>query len=299
MNDDTMESKYQDPSNKNTRQFFLRKNPHFRVNVAGDTHVGLRRARNEDHYAVMRRIRSSELVLSNLPQATSRFDSDEAFGLVVADGIGGARFGDIASQLALETVLEASELATSWLMKFRNFDAQQVEARTAAYIDRIQEKFKDYGFANPAAQEMGTTLTSAYLIPPHAIIMQIGDSRAYLFRDGQLKQLTRDQTLAQLLMDQGVEPDHAKKFGHVLLNSLGCSSEKVDSEILHLELKNQDRILLCSDGLTDMVPDSEIAETMAGPSLDEVCQRLIQLALEHGGRDNVTVVLAEILDPAD
>ena len=166
----------------------------------------------------------------------------------------------------------------------------------AAYVERIQQRFHDYGEANPAAQEMGTTLTCAYLMPPHVVIVQIGDSRAYLYRKGELTQLTKDQTLAQLLMDEGVDHEHANSFGHVLLNSLGCNVQNVESEILHLEMQHDDRLLLCTDGLNDMVDDESIAKIMSGKVLDASSQNLIDKALANGGRDNVTVVIGELLD---
>ncbi|MDG2014302.1 MAG: protein phosphatase 2C domain-containing protein, partial [Pirellulaceae bacterium] len=250
--------------------------------------------RNEDHFVIMKRSRSSEILDSNLPSIELQNGRDEAYALVVADGIGGAELGDVASKLALETAIEASEMATSWLMKFRDFDAQRVQDRVDAYIERIQEKFDDFGLDHPSANKMGTTLTCAYIVPPHAIIVQIGDSRAYLFRDGELKQLTRDHTVQQLLLEQGIPDERAKKFSNVLLNSLGTSRNNVESEISNVELMPGDRLVICSDGLSDMVDDETIGEILRNHALDDALQKLIQAALDGGGRDNITVILADL-----
>jgi protein phosphatase len=296
MNEDTRASIETDSTGGSLRKFFQPSRCRFHVNVAGASHVGRRRTRNEDHYAILRRTRRSELVDTNLPECCVEAEDDEAWALLVADGVGGARFGDIASQLALETILDASRMATSWLMRFRDFDAQQVDIRVAAYLEEIQERFIEYGVKFPAARQMGTTLTAVYLLPPHAIVVQVGDSRAFLFRDGQLQQLTRDQTLSQLLIERGASAEHARKFVHVLLNHLGGGKDNVTSEILPLEMQSGDRLLVCTDGLTDMVENRTIAEIVAHHDVDESVTRLINAALQRGGRDNVTVVLGEVLD---
>ena len=280
---------------EHTRKFFLKERIEDQIAAVGSSHVGLKRSRNEDHFVIMKRTRSSEILDSNLPTIELQSGLDEAYALVVADGIGGAELGDVASKLALETAIEASEMATSWLMKFRDFDAQQVQDRVDAYIERIQEKFDDFGADHPTANKMGTTLTCAYIVPPHAIIVQIGDSRAYLFREGELRQLTRDHTVQQLLLEQGIPEARAKRFSNVLLNSLGTSRSNVESEISNLELQPGDRLVICSDGLSDMVDDDTIGEILGQNTLDEALQKLMQAALDGGGKDNITVILADLV----
>ena len=281
---------------EHTRKFFLKERIEDRIQAVGDSHVGLKRERNEDHYVIMKRTRTSQIVSSNLPILDLQSGRDEAYALVVADGIGGADLGDVASKMALETAIEASEMATSWLMKFRDFDAQQVQDRVDAYIERIQSRFEDFGQQHPTANRMGTTLTCAYIVPPHAIIVQIGDSRAYLFRKGKLEQLTRDHTVQQLLLEQGIPNERAKKFSNVLLNSLGTTRHDVESEISNLEMKTGDRLLICSDGLTDMVSDDAIAQILSEHTLDEALDELIKAALAAGGKDNITVILADLVE---
>lgn len=276
--------------------FFAPDQPRMSVRLAAATHPGIVRSRNEDHHAVIRRVRSSEMLLTNLPKDTWAFPEDEAYCLFVADGIGGARSGDVASRLVLQTVLELSSRATSWFMKFTDLDAQDVRQRVDAYVEQIQETFRRYGQADPSLRGMGTTLTAAILLPPHAVFVHIGDSRAYVYRNGQLNQVTRDQTLAQEMIDSGAEPEDVRRFGNLLTNSLGGDTEHAAAEVIHVELQVGDRLLLCTDGLSDMANDASIAAVFVDTAPQPACDQLVQLALEGGGKDNITVVVCDLLD---
>jgi protein phosphatase len=223
------------------------------------------------------------------------FPSDEAYCLVVADGIGGAAFGDFASQLALNTILEVAGRATSWVIKFTDLKAQDWSERVEAYVEQIQSKFRECSEADPRLRGMGSTLTSAYLMPPHVVIAHIGDSRAYLYRGGQLNQITRDQTIAQDMVDAGAALEDVKRFGNLLTSSLSGDTDHVQAEVIHVELQTEDRLLLCTDGLSDMVDDTTIANVLETRELQPACDQLVQLALEQGGRDNITVVLCDLL----
>lgn len=277
------------------RDFFAEERQTLRVEVAAATHVGKVRERNEDHYAVLRRTRGCEMLLTNLTH-DHEFIDDHAYVLMVADGIGGSRFGDLASELAIETLLQAARQATSWLMKFKDLDAQDCRARIGAYVDQIQDAFRQRGLADPEKSQMGTTLTGAYLVPPHAVISHIGDSRAYLFRDGKLTQITRDQTLSQAFVDAGVEKEKVQMFGNVLMNSLGGRRDEVEVEVLHIELEANDQLLICSDGLSDMVEEDSIASILAENKLQPACDRLVKSALDAGGKDNITVIVCNLSD---
>jgi serine/threonine protein phosphatase PrpC len=148
---------------------------------------------------------------------------------------------------------------------------------------------------------MGTTLTVACSVGADLVLYYVGDSRAYLFRQGKLHRLTRDHTLAQHLADEGCiaqEEIATHRSRHVLTRALGQSGGEVEAELQHLRLANGDRLLLCTDGMTDMVPDARIAEVLCGLDRShEACRALIDLALAAGGRDNVTVVLARYAIP--
>ena len=145
-------------------------------------------------------------------------------------------------------------------------------------------------------------MTAALSLGDDLFVTQVGDSRAYLFRDGTLQRLTRDQTHAQLLADQGVisQQDVARhRLRHVLTNALGGFQKNVRVDIKRWKLADGDRLLLCSDGLTDMLDDAHIAEVLAREAgSDEACRLLVEGALENGGKDNITVVLARYGIPA-
>jgi PPM family protein phosphatase len=128
----------------------------------------------------------------------------------------------------------------------------------------------------------------------NALVVQIGDSRAYLFRKHVLSQLTRDQTLAQELIDRGAPAESTKGLRHVLTNSLGGKKGVVVPHVEHLRLREGDRILLCSDGLTERMPNQDIAERLKqNAAAQAACDALVQLALERGGRDNITAIVAQ------
>jgi protein phosphatase len=144
---------------------------------------------------------------------------------------------------------------------------------------------------------MGTTLTAAYSAGSDLFIASVGDSRVYLFRNNRLLQLTRDQTYSQLLADAGQIPQSevsTHHLRHILSQAIGGGEGKVNVQIKQLHLHNGDCLLLCTDGLTEMVAEEEIAGVlMRDQTPEQTCQTLVDLALEHGGRDNVTVLLGK------
>jgi protein phosphatase len=212
--------------------------------------------------------------------------------------MGGANFGEFASRLALRTLFQLASQATSWVMKLADFERQQVRQRVGAYVDRMQRALREFVENHPQFAGMGTTCTLAYLMPPQALVFHIGDSRAYLLRDGRLEQITRDETMAQAFVDAGLDAASVKKFGHILLNTLGGQQDDVAAQIFQLEFGAGDALLLCTDGLYDMVDDAAIAQhLLRGAPAQAVCDSLLQHALDNGGRDNVTIVLATAAAP--
>jgi protein phosphatase len=155
---------------------------------------------------------------------------------------------------------------------------------------------KEIARQNPTMHGMGTTLTLAYSAGPELFVVHAGDSRAYLHRDGKLRRLTKDHTMAQLLIDAGMaEPDSdmAKKTKRVLTNAIGAGDLSVEVDFVQETLADGDRLLLCSDGLTDMVDEAEILRILEfNPNPKQAALGLVQAALDRGGRDNVTVIVA-------
>jgi protein phosphatase len=274
--------------------FFAPESPALRVRCGGATHTGRVRENNEDHYAVIRRTRTREVLLTNLPADTMLPSLDEAYMLLVADGIGGSAFGELASRLAIQTAWDLAGSATSWVMKITDLDAQQLRERVGAYVDRIEERFREYGRSNPELVSMGTTLTCAYVMDRDVVITHLGDSRAYRCRDGKCAQITRDHTMGEILKSAGMDAAHVERLRHVLVNCLAVNQKtKAFPELQHIQVEDGDRLLLCTDGLSDMVTDADIArivEAHADPQ--SACDELVRAALKQGGRDNVTVALA-------
>jgi serine/threonine protein phosphatase PrpC len=278
--------------------FFARPQETLPITFGAASHVGLVRSRNEDHFAVVRFRRAAEIMLASLERDDLAVADTYSYATVVADGMGGMRAGELASRLALQTMLDLAGQATSWVMKITDTNAQQVKERIEAYVQRIQQALFEHGRADPATAEMGTTWTSAHFLGSDAVIVHLGDSRAYRFRDGTLRQITTDETLAQSFIDAGMDADDVKRYGHILLNNFGGKKLEVHAQIHHLQFAPGDRLLLCSDGLTDMVSDEQIASELSQrDSSQDACDALVERALAGGGRDNVTVVLAAAQDP--
>ena len=262
--------------------FFVPPPPTVKVTYGGATHPGKIRDQNEDHFAVVHRFRSQHLLLTNL----------SAF--IVTDGIGGAAAGELASRLVMEEAWELSAQASSWVMRFHDLADQQVRERTEAYAARMHEKLQQVARDDPRLQGMGTTWTSAYAVGWDAVVTHIGDSRAYLVRDQRLRQLTRDHTLAQALSDRGMGPEETDLFRHVVTNTLGGGHGQAIPDVIHIQLQAGDRLLLCTDGLSEMVDDRRIEDVLRSISApQDACDALIEKALEQGGKDNVTVILAD------
>lgn len=275
-----------------------------RVEVGAMSHPGKVRPSNEDHFSVVRRQRSREVLLTNLPSdVLPRSRNDEVYAMAVADGIGGAAFGEMASMLALRTSWDLTTRAFKWHFLVNESEAEELKELLKLYGQLIHRKLQAEADANPRRSGMGTTLTGALSIGTEAFIAHVGDSRAYLFHDGTLQQLTRDHTLAQQLVDSGAIPSveaASRRMQNMLVNCLGGSRSEVEIDVHQIQLADDDRLLLCTDGLTDMVSDDEIAQTLKRrPDPQDACQTLVEQALNHGGRDNITVILARYGMPLD
>jgi PPM family protein phosphatase len=269
-----------------------------KVEFGGLSHPGKVRPINEDHYLITRLGRNQETLLTNLPagEVALRFQ-EWGYAMVVADGMGGAARGEVASRLAISTLAHLGLQFGRWNLRINDQIASEVTERAASFYQRVGEAVIEEGRADPSLTGMGTTLTGAFSAGNDLFVASVGDSRAYLFRRGRLLQLTRDQTYSQLLADIGQIPQHevsTHHLRHILTDAIGIGRGKVKVKVRHLPLLNEDRLLLCTDGLTEMVDEEEIAGVlMRGQSAQDACQTLVDLALEHGGLDNVTVLLAK------
>ena len=276
--------------------FFSESRVSMKIDIAGATHVGKLRPTNEDQFAIVERRRTSRMLQTSLPDPQIANVDDFAYGIFVADGMGGFEFGEIASRLALETFLHASGLATSWIMHFKDMDSQQIKQRVAAYVERIQEAFDRSCLTQPELEMMGTTLTGTYIVPPHALVAHLGDSRIYISRNDDIVQVTRDQTLAQAMIDEGADESEVANLRHVLVNCLGGGKHAAEAEVLWFTLEDGDRLIICTDGLSDLVSSEEMLAGIADKPVQAGADRLIELALEAGGKDNITAVVCQVTE---
>lgn len=269
-----------------------------RLDLAAQSHTGFVRKNNEDHYLAVRMSRSLETILTNLPETDlPRRFSETAFGMLVADGMGGLAAGEVASRIALMKLLELVVQTPDWFMKMDEpQSAGVVMRRMTTRFRAIDDELRELGESKSSLLGMGTTLTVAASLGADLFIGHIGDSRAYLRRGRQFHQLTKDHTLAQVLLDSGLTtPDDpsTKTMRNVLTAALGTTGERSDPQVQRIRLSDGDQLLLCSDGLTDMVSDDNIASVLgSATSSATACQELIDLALAAGGNDNVTAIVA-------
>jgi serine/threonine protein phosphatase PrpC len=265
------------------------------------SHVGNVRTNNEDSFVIYRNGRFWEKLLTNLPEGELPNHHEEmGYVMAVADGMGGAAAGEVASRLSLRTGINLVLHAVKWAMKLDNPEEREKEIdegieRGMTFFEKINQALVEESRNDPTLRGMGSTLTVSYSFGDDLFLFHIGDSRAYIFRDGEMKQLTRDQTMAQSLADAGlISPGALPKhrLRHVLTQVLGNEGSPLHTEVHHLQLKDGDRLLLCSDGLYDMVDHETLTHIMKQElNPQETCRALVEKALEKGGKDNVTVLV--------
>ena len=268
-----------------------------RIDVSALSHPGNVRANNEDQFFVTKLMRSLQTMLSSLPSGDVPDREDEVnYVMVVADGMGGHAAGEVASRLAISALVSLALDLPDWIFRVDEEGAPEIERRARKIVQQVSSLLVERGRENAALRGMGSTLTAARSYGRDLLILHVGDSRAYLFRAGQLHRLTKDHTYAQMLVDCGrLEACEVASSGvaHILTNAIGGSTEQVEVDVDLLRLEDGDRILLCSDGLTDLVEDDAITNTLAGsPASSDACAELMRQALDGGGRDNITVIVA-------
>jgi protein phosphatase len=270
------------------------------VNVFGMSDMGRVRKNNEDNFVVCN-LTTAEVSLT--PALRNHRLGPRGTLLLVADGMGGEASGEVASQICATTVPKRlyDNLKSLGTVSEANFVLLLREAIEYANQIIYQKAQSDLLFHG-----MGTTTTAGILFGPHMFVAQVGDSRAYVIRNQQMVQLTRDQTYLNYLAEIGAElPEDPEKDSRksILTQAVG-SSETVDVKVTYTKMWQGDCILLCSDGLYNMVKVPEVLGVLEGKDGPAAkCKTLIQKANEHGGTDNITLILAELsgpgLPPAD
>ena len=264
------------------------------VDVYGLTHPGKVRKDNQDHFLICSLHKQMKVHLTSLPEPEKLGGTDRlAFLAMVADGVGGQHAGEEASRLAIEAI---SKYVTQSVRCYYTTDPGD----TATYLKTLEEaalrahtELAEGSRGDPERQGMATTLTLWLGVWPHAYLLQVGDSRCYILRNGVLSQVSRDQTMAQDLVDQGIltrTDAQNSRLAHILSSAMGGTHAM--PLVTHLDQSWSNVGLLCSDGLTRHVSDERIRERLVTmTSAKQACEALLQDALDGGGSDNITIII--------
>jgi serine/threonine protein phosphatase PrpC len=272
------------------------------VDVFGMSNQGYVRGNNEDHFLVVRGGRNLETVFSNLLENPpgNRFE-ETAYAMIVADGVGGEAAGEVASHEAILGLLNLALRTPDWQFRWGHKERNTVMWRMQDRFRRINAALLEQATAHAALRGMCTTMTAALSHGKDLIIGHVGDSRAYLLRGGKLKRLTRDHTLGERLSAEGMDAETDRllsELRNVLMQALGANESDWKPDVHDYVLEDGDQLLLCTDGLTGMVDDASI-EAILNKNTEAVaaCRRLVDVALDKGGRDNITAIVARYRIP--
>ena len=270
------------------------------LDLYGLTHPGLVRPDNQDHFLLCTVHPQVVLHGTSLPHPESLELRGQRLAtiLLVADGVGGSAAGSRASQLATEAVTRyVSSTLRSYHAAGSTGEGEFLESLRAAALEAHAAVLAD-AETRTDERDMATTLSLGIVVWPWLYVVQVGDSRCYFYQDGVLTQVTRDQTVAQELVDRGVltpERAHASPLSHVLSSAIGASEAL--PEITRVDVSQRGCVILvCTDGLSKHVSDAEIAQQLGSmKSAEQVCRSLLQMALDRGGSDNITLVVGRAL----
>ena len=265
------------------------------VDAFGLTHPGLVRRTNADHFLVASLHRTLHVHGTSLGGGLGSLETESrGFLLLVADGVGALAGAADGSARAVTSVaqhlLHATELCSQMV-------ADNEQGAIASLRDAVTGAHKALlDASDDSGKPSATTLTMFASFWPRAFVVHVGDSRAYRYRDGVLERFTVDQTFAQMMVESGALTPagaQASRFKHVLGSALG--SQEVVPDVVMTDVTRRGVVMLCTDGLTSHVSDDEIKEHLAAcRSAEETCRQLVNLALERGGHDNVTVVIGRV-----
>lgn len=266
------------------------------VRAFGLSHPGRVRANNEDVFVVGELARTLLVRHTNVPRPDETHSRHRGHVFLVADGVGGNEAGEVASRLGADSVEEFLLNTFRRLAVVPSPDGQAALGELQAALRRADARLFDEADRHPEWRGMGTTLTMAVVSGRRLFVAHAGDSRCYLHSGGVLRQLTTDHTFAAEMVRSGLitrsQQEH-HPWRHVVTNLLGGSEHGVRAEVHLLDLHSGDVLLVCTDGLFDMVPDDAIAGVLAaGADPEAACRRLIDAANENGGADNITAVVA-------
>ena len=265
------------------------------VKAFGVTDKGKVRTTNEDQFLVAELTKSMRVWQTSLPEPKLQVGEERAHLFLVADGMGGQLAGERASALAVAAIEQFMLNSFQWFFGSDSPDEQRVLAQFQSAIRHADARILEEAAAHPELSGMGTTVTMAFHLGPQLCVIHVGDSRAYLYRDHELHQLTEDHTLvADMVRSGALRRDQVAEhqLRHSITNVVGGPELGVNVEARALEVRDGDRLLLCSDGLTEMVTNDAIAATLdAEPTPEAAAKRLLAQANDGEAGDNITLVV--------
>lgn len=272
------------------------------VKAFGVTDKGRVRPTNEDQFLCAELTKAMRIWQTSLPEEKAQVGEERGHLFLVADGMGGANAGEQASALAVVAIEWFTLNTLKWFFDAKGPDAQRVLAQFQTALRQADARILEESTEHPELRGMGTTVTLAFQLDAQVCVVHVGDSRAYMYGDDELYQLTHDDTVVADMVSRGeIEPEQVAqhRLRHVITNVVGGTQAVVNVQAHALNVRAGDRLLLCSDGLTEMLPDAAIAAVLrAELDPEAACTTLVARANEAGGRDNITVVIARF-DPAE
>jgi len=268
------------------------------VDSFGLTDRGKVRPANEDCFIVAELTRTLQVHHSNVTQCQATYSCHRGHVLMVADGVGGSQAGEVASNLSVASI---EEFLLNTLKRFSNLQAGEEQGvlrdlQTALF--QADSRIFEETAKHPEWKGMGTTLTMAFAVNWRLFVAHAGDSRCYLFSGKKLQQLTQDHTMTAEMVRRGIitaEDQKHHPWRHMVTNILGGNEKGVRAELHSLDLHDGDVVLVCSDGLTEMVPHERIAAILEAEVVPQrACESLVAEANQKGGKDNITVIVAQV-----
>jgi protein phosphatase len=269
----------------------------------GMTDTGRKRPTNQDHYLIAdlnksMRVHGTSLQLED---ETRIYGGSQGKLLLVADGMGGHAEGERACAIAVDQLTAYVLNSLGWCFRLEEDSERDFAEDLKHALESCEKSIQAVADSHPEMSSMGTTMTMVYIVWPRAFVVHVGDSRCYLLRNGHLDQITVDHTMSEIMSKAGRmsrEEARHSPMGHVLVNVLGGRSHDLFVDVNKLTLEQDDMVLLCTDGLYDMIADETLKEQLtSGGSAEKTCRNLVELANDSGGKDNITVIVSRFLSP--
>jgi protein phosphatase len=265
------------------------------VKAFGITDTGRVRPSNEDQFLIAELTKTMRIWHTSLPEPKTQFGDEHGHLFLVADGMGGHRAGEQASALAVVAIEQFTLNRFKWFFHSDAPEAQRVLTQFQTALREADTRILEESIEHPELTGMGTTVTMAYHLDSQLCLVHVGDSRGYIFENDRLHQITHDHTLMAEMVSRGaLQPKEVAhhRLRNVITNVVGGNEAGVNVEAHALKVDVGDRLLLCSDGLTEMLTDEAIAATLrAEPDPQAACSKLVAQANDAGGRDNITVLI--------